>query len=130
PLRYNPASDRYEPVSWDEAFRHIGAELNALDPDSVVFYTSGRAALETSFMYQLLARVYGSPNLPDSSNMCHESTSVGLPESIGSPVGTVQFEDYQRCDMMFFFGHNTGVNAPRLLHPLQEARKRGVPVYT
>tara|TARA_R110002020_G_scaffold109430_15_gene253124 strand:- start:14479 stop:16779 length:2301 start_codon:yes stop_codon:yes gene_type:complete len=130
PMRYNPASDRYEPVGWDEAFRHIGAELNALDPRSVVFYTSGRAALETSFMYQLLARIYGSPNLPDSSNMCHESTSVGLPESIGSPVGTVQLEDYERCDMMFFFGHNTGVNAPRLLHPLQDARKRGVPVVT
>lgn len=130
PMRYNPASDRYQPVGWDEAFRHIGAELNALDPRSVVFYTSGRAALETSFMYQLLARIYGSANLPDSSNMCHESTSVGLPESIGSPVGTVQIKDYERCDMMFFFGHNTGVNAPRLLHLLQDARKRGVPVYT
>lgn len=130
PMRYNQKSDRYDPVGWEEAFRHIGAELNALDPKSVVFYTSGRAALETSFMYQLLARIYGSPNLPDSSNMCHESTSVGLPESIGSPVGTVQIEDYARCDQMFFFGHNTGVNAPRLLHPLQEARKRGVPVFT
>lgn len=130
PMRYNPASDRYEPVSWAAAFREIGAELNALDPASVVFYTSGRAALETSFMYQLLARVYGSANLPDSSNMCHQSTSVGLPESIGSPVGTVQIEDFDLCDMMFFFGHNTGVNAPRLLHALQAARLRGVPVFT
>lgn len=130
PIRYNGETDRYEPVTWEDAFRNIGAELNALDPKSVVFYTSGRAALETSFMYQLLARIYGSSNLPDSSNMCHESTSVGLPESIGSPVGTVQIEDYDRCDLMFFFGHNTGVNAPRLLHPLQEARKRGVTVFT
>lgn len=129
PMRYDAASDRYEPVSWQDAFREIGDELNRLDPKSVVFYTSGRASLEASFMYQLFARVYGSSNLPDSSNMCHESTSVGLPQSIGSPVGTVQLEDFKHCDMMFFFGHNTGVTAPRLLHPLEEARKRGVPVF-
>ena len=130
PMRYDADADRYVPVAWDEAFRAIGAELQSLEPTSVVFYTSGRAALETSFMYQLMARIYGSANLPDSSNMCHESTSVGLPESIGSPVGTVQLEDFEHCDMMFFFGHNTGMNAPRLLHPLQEARKRGVTVFT
>ncbi|WP_411910492.1 molybdopterin-dependent oxidoreductase [Mesorhizobium sp. CA13] len=130
PLRYNAVTDRYEPVSWDDAFLEIGMELRRLDPKSVVFYTSGRASLEASFMYQLFARIYGSSNLPDSSNMCHESTSVGLPESIGSPVGTVQLEDFSQCDMMFFFGHNTGVTAPRLLHPLQEARQRGVPVFT
>ena len=130
PMRYDPDTDRYEQVAWEDAFREIGAELNRLDPKSVVFYTSGRASLEASFMYQLFARIYGSSNLPDSSNMCHESTSVGLPESIGSPVGTVQLEDFRQTDMMFFFGHNTGVSAPRLLHPLQEARKRGVPVFT
>ncbi|TPI32450.1 FdhF/YdeP family oxidoreductase [Mesorhizobium sp. B3-2-1] len=130
PLRYNAVNDRYEPISWDEAFAEIGMELRRLDPKSVVFYTSGRASLEASFMYQLFARIYGSSNLPDSSNMCHESTSVGLPESIGSPVGTVQLEDFSKCDMMFFFGHNTGVTAPRLLHPLQEARQRDVPVFT
>ncbi|MER9653612.1 FdhF/YdeP family oxidoreductase [Mesorhizobium sp. M0152] len=130
PLRYNAITDRYEPVSWDDAFGEIGMELRRLDPKSVVFYTSGRASLEASFMYQLFARIYGSSNLPDSSNMCHESTSVGLPESIGSPVGTVQLDDFSKCDMMFFFGHNTGVTAPRLLHPLQDARQRGVPVFT
>jgi molybdopterin-dependent oxidoreductase alpha subunit len=130
PMRYNELTDKYEPVSWQDAFRDIGAELNRLDPKSVVFYTSGRASLEASFTYQLFARIYGSGNLPDSSNMCHESTSVGLPESIGSPVGTVQLEDFKQCDMMFFFGHNTGVTAPRLLHPLEEARQRGVPVVT
>ena len=89
PMRYDAASDRYEPVSWQDAFREIGDELNRLDPKSVVFYTSGRASLEASFMYQLFARVYRSSNLPDSSNMCHESTSVGLPESVGSPVGAL-----------------------------------------
>lgn len=130
PMRYDRSLDQYVPVSWESAFREIGAELNRLDPKSVIFYASGRASLETSFMYQLLARIYGNANLPDSSNMCHESTSVGLPLSIGSPVGTVQYEDFAKSDMMLFFGHNTGTNAPRLLHPLQEARKRGVPVYT
>lgn len=128
PMRYDATLDQYVPVSWEAAFAEIGRELQALDPTSVVFYASGRAALETTYMYQLFARVYGSQNLPDSSNMCHESTSVGLPLSIGSPVGTVVLEDFEKADLIFFFGHNTGTNAPRLLHPLQEARKRGVPV--
>ncbi|MBB3999796.1 FdhF/YdeP family oxidoreductase [Aureimonas pseudogalii] len=130
PLRYDASLDQYVPVTWESAFAEIGRELQALDPKSTIFYASGRASLETTFMYQLLARIYGHANLPDSSNMCHESTSVGLPLSIGSPVGTIQHEDFEQSDMMLFFGHNTGTNAPRLLHPLQEARKRGVPVYT
>ncbi|PKR48397.1 FdhF/YdeP family oxidoreductase [Thalassospira marina] len=130
PMKYNPASDKYEPIEWDVAFREIAAELKSLNPDDVVFYASGRASLEASHMYQLFARIYGSNNLPDSSNMCHESTSVGLPKSIGSPVGTVQLEDFAKCDMIFFIGHNVGTNAPRMLHPLQEARKRGVPLVT
>lgn len=130
PMKYNPQTDCYEFIDWDTAFAEIGAELNRLDPDSVIFYASGRASLEASHMYQLFARVYGSPNLPDSSNMCHESTSVGLPKSIGSPVGTVQLEDFDKTDMIFFFGHNVGTNAPRMLHPLQEARKRDVPLIT
>ncbi|MEF2073420.1 FdhF/YdeP family oxidoreductase [Consotaella aegiceratis] len=130
PMRYDVSLDQYVPVTWESAFKEIGEELNKLDPKSVVFYASGRASLEASHMYQLFARIYGSNNLPDSSNMCHESTSVGLPQSIGVPVGTVTLEDFRACDMMFFFGHNTGTNAPRLLHPIQEARKRGVPVVT
>ncbi|TPW29866.1 FdhF/YdeP family oxidoreductase [Pararhizobium mangrovi] len=130
PMKYNPASDHYEPISWSQAFREIGETLNTLEPTSVIFYASGRASLETSHMYQLLARIYGSQNLPDSSNMCHESTSVGLPKSIGSPVGTVQLEDFEETDMIFFIGHNVGTNAPRMLHPLQAARKRGVPLVT
>ena len=130
PMRYDASLDQYVPVTWEAAFREIGAELRALDPKSVVFYASGRASLEASHMWQLFARIYGSANLPDSSNMCHESTSVGLPESIGSPVGTVQLEDFEHADMIFFFGHNTGTNAPRLLHPIHDARLRGVPVVT
>ncbi|KAB0681442.1 FdhF/YdeP family oxidoreductase [Aureimonas leprariae] len=130
PMRYDKGLDQYVPVKWEDAFREIGMELAGLDPKSVVFYASGRAALETSHMWGLLARIYGNNNLPDSSNMCHESTSVGLPKSIGSPVGTVQLDDFDACDMMFFFGQNTGTNSPRLLHQIHDARLRGVPVVT
>ncbi|MDG2528103.1 FdhF/YdeP family oxidoreductase [Caulobacter endophyticus] len=128
PMRYDAASDRYVACAWDEAFAAIGAELRALDPTKVTFYASGRASLETSYMWALMARLYGSQNLPDSSNMCHESTSVGLKQSIGSPVGTVLLEDFEATDAIFFFGQNVGSNSPRLLHDLQKAVRRGVPV--
>ncbi|TNC12692.1 FdhF/YdeP family oxidoreductase [Methylobacterium terricola] len=130
PMRYDRASDRYVPCDWDEAFREIGSELRLLDPKSVVFYSSGRASLETSYLYALFARLYGCNNLPDSSNMCHETTSVALKKVIGAGVGTVVFDDLQNCDAMFFFGQNTGSNSPRFLHPLQEAAKRGVQIVT
>lgn len=130
PMRYDPATDRYVPISWQEAFEGIGAELRALDPASVVFYSSGRASLETSYMLQLFARMYGNNNLPDSSNMCHESTAVGLKEAIGVGVGTILLEDFEKTDLMFFFGQNVGTNSPRMLHQLQDARKRGVPIIT
>jgi len=130
PMRWEPVTDRYFPVSWDEAFWAIGRELKALDPKSAVFYASGRASLEASYMYALLARLYGNNNLPDSSNMCHESTSVALPESIGVPVGTVTLEDFGETDCIFFFGQNVGSNSPRMLHDLQDAVRRGVPIVT
>ncbi|MDX6804995.1 FdhF/YdeP family oxidoreductase [Terrihabitans rhizophilus] len=130
PMRHDKDSDRYVPCSWEEAFAGIGAELKALDPKSVIFYASGRASLETSYMYALFARLYGNNNLPDSSNMCHETTSVALKKSIGASVGTVVFDDLAKCDAMFFFGQNTGSNSPRFLHPLQEAAKRGVKIIT
>jgi molybdopterin-dependent oxidoreductase alpha subunit len=130
PLRWDPASDRYRPVSWPDAFREIGDELKSLDPDSAVFYTSGRASLEASYMYALMARLYGTNNLPDSSNMCHESTSVALPESIGVSVGTVTLDDFGKSDGIFFFGQNVGTSSPRMLHDLQDAHRRGVPIVT
>lgn len=130
PMRYDAASDKYLPVEWSEAFAEIGRELKAMSPDSAVFYTSGRASLETSFMYGLLARAYGTNNLPDSSNMCHETTSVALPESIGVPVGTCTLDDFAKTDCIFFFGQNVGTSSPRMLHQLQEAVKRGVPIIT
>ncbi|WP_122522240.1 FdhF/YdeP family oxidoreductase [Pannonibacter phragmitetus] len=128
PMRYDAGSDTYVAVSWAEAFDDIGAHLKRYSPKDVVFYTSGRAALETSYMYQLLARLYGNNNLPDSSNMCHETTSVALPQSIGTPVGTVLLEDFQETDCILSFGQNVGTNSPRLLHTLQEVRERDVPV--
>ncbi|QHJ01110.1 FdhF/YdeP family oxidoreductase [Xylophilus rhododendri] len=128
PLRYDSDSDRYLPVSWEAAFADIGTELKALAPKSVVFYASGRASLETSYMYQLLARLYGNNNLPDSSNMCHETTSVALQKVIGQGVGTVHVADFEHTDCIFFFGQNVGSNSPRMLHQLQEARERGIPI--
>jgi molybdopterin-dependent oxidoreductase alpha subunit len=130
PMRWEPETDRYVPVAWEEAFEAIGLELKALDPNAAVFYASGRASLEASYMYALFARLYGTNNLPDSSNMCHESTSVALPESIGVPVGTVTLADFKQTDCIFFFGQNVGSNSPRMLHDLQDAVRRGVPIVT
>jgi molybdopterin-dependent oxidoreductase alpha subunit len=130
PMRYDPESDHYVPCEWDEAFRGIGQQLRSFAPKSVIFYSSGRASLETSYLYALFARLYGNNNLPDSSNMCHETTGVALKKSIGVGVGTAVFDDLAKCDAMFFFGQNPGSNSPRFLHPLQEAANRGVQIIT
>ncbi len=130
PLRYDPGTDRYRPVAWADAFAEIGRELKACAPDEVVLYTSGRASLEASYMYALFGRMLGTNNFPDSSNMCHESTSVALPESIGVPVGTVTLDDFEATDCILFFGQNVGTSSPRMLHQLQDARRRGVPIIT
>jgi molybdopterin-dependent oxidoreductase alpha subunit len=130
PLRYDSVTDKYQPVAWSEAFDAIAADLQKMDPESVAFYSSDRASLEASYLYQLMARMYGNNHLADSSNMCHESTSVALPKSIGVPVGTVTLDDFQHTDCILFFGHNTGTNAPRMLHQLEGVRKRGVPIIT
>jgi molybdopterin-dependent oxidoreductase alpha subunit len=130
PMRWDPATDRYLECSWHDAFAEIGRELRAIAPNDAVFYTSGRASLEASYMYQLLARMYGTNNLPDSSNMCHESTSVALPTTIGVGVGTVTLDDFDSTDCIFFFGQNVGSNSPRMLHQLQDARRRGVRIIT
>jgi molybdopterin-dependent oxidoreductase alpha subunit len=131
PMRYDPAADRYREVSWDVAFAEIGRELRAIEnPNRAVFYSSGRTSNEASYLYGLFARLYGTNNLPDSSNMCHETTSVALPESIGVPVGTVTLDDFAKTDCIFFFGQNPGANSPRMLHPLQQASERGAPIIT
>ncbi|MCJ9669658.1 MULTISPECIES: FdhF/YdeP family oxidoreductase [unclassified Neorhizobium] len=130
PMRWDPASDKYLPVTWAAAFEEIGRELQAIAPEKVEFYTSGRASLETSYMYQLFARIFGSNNLPDSSNMCHESSSVALPESIGASVGTAILSDFQNCDCIFYMAQNVGTSSPRMLHDLQDAADRGVKIVT
>ncbi len=130
PLRWDKESDKYLPVPWEEAFRDIGQRLQGCNPKSVVFYTSGRASLETSYLFGLMARLYGNNNLPDSSNMCHESTSVALPESIGVPVGTVILDDFDQTDCILFFGQNVGSNSPRMMHQLQNAVQRGAQIIT
>ena len=130
PLKWNAATDKYEPIAWDTAFAEIGQQLRTLggDPDQTIFYASGRASLETSYMWQLFARLYGTNNLPDSSNMCHESTSVALPESIGVSVGTVTLQDFEIADLFLYVGHNPGTSSPRILHQLQEAVQRGAQI--
>ncbi len=130
PLRWDAATDKYLPVSWDDAFQEIGAQLRGMEPDKVVFYASGRASLETTYMYALWARLFGTNNLPDSSNMCHEPTSVALPQSIGVAKGTVTLEDFDNADLLIFAGQNPGTNSPRMLAELQKAHKRGAPIIT
>jgi len=130
PMRYDAASDRYVETTWEEAFEGIGAKLGELDPKSTVFYMSGKASLETAYLYALFARLYGHNNLPDSSNMCHETTSVGLKRVIGVSVGTCVLSDFDHCDLILFFGQNTGTNSPRFLHTLKAAKERGCRVVT
>jgi molybdopterin-dependent oxidoreductase alpha subunit len=129
PMRYHEATDRYVPVSWDEAFALIARELRSLaDPNEAEFYTSGRTSNEAAFLYQLFARLYGTNNMPDCSNMCHEPTSVGLPESIGIGKGTVVLDDFERADAIFVFGQNPGTNSPRMMTELHNASRRGAPI--
>jgi molybdopterin-dependent oxidoreductase alpha subunit len=129
PMVYDRATDRYLPISWQAAMAAISAALRALpDPNMAEFYTSGRASNEAAFLYQLFVREYGTNNFPDCSNMCHEATSVGLPESIGVGKGTVTLEDFDHSDCIFCIGHNPGTNHPRMLTTLREASRRGVPI--
>lgn len=129
PMKYDAASDTYQPIDWDTAFREIGELLRGYDdPNSVEFYTSGRASNEAAFLWQLFAREYGTNNFPDCSNMCHEPTSVGLPESIGVGKGTVELADFDHCDLVLCIGHNPGTNHPRMLGTLREVSKRGATI--
>ncbi|MDB5500643.1 MAG: oxidoreductase alpha (molybdopterin) subunit [Tardiphaga sp.] len=129
PMAYDKASDRYVPISWEDAMTRIGAALRALDdPNMAEFYTSGRCSNEAAFLYQLFVREYGTNNFPDCSNMCHEATSVGLPQSIGVGKGTVTLEDFDHADAIFCIGHNPGTNHPRMLTTLRECAKRGAAI--
>lgn len=129
PMVYDEQTDRYKPIAWDDAFTMIANQLRALkDPNEAAFYTSGRASNEAAFLYQLLVRRFGTNNFPDCSNMCHEPTSVGLPQSIGIGKGTVSLDDFDACDLIISIGHNPGTNHPRMMGTLHECARRGVPI--
>ena len=126
PLWRPVGADHYEPISWDAAFARCAGALTALaSPDQAVFYTSGRTSNEAAFLYQLFARQLGTNNLPDCSNMCHESSGVGLGEAIGVGKGTVGLRDFELADAIFVIGQNPGSNHPRMLTALQAAKRRG-----
>ena len=129
PLVYDRATDTYKPIAWEDAFARIGEVMRSMpDPDMVEFYTSGRASNEAAFLFQIFAREYGTNNFPDCSNMCHEATSVGLPQSIGMGKGTVSLDDFDLCDLIISMGHNPGTNHPRMMGTLHECSRRGVPI--
>src|ERR1051325_1928414 len=126
PMLLARARDHYEPVSWDKAFELIARELNALQsPDEALFYTSGRTSNEAAFLYQLFARQFGTNNLPDCSNMCHESSGTALTETIGIGKGTVTLEDFELAQLIIVTGQNPGTNHPRMLTALQAAKRNG-----
>ncbi|TWE10575.1 molybdopterin-dependent oxidoreductase alpha subunit [Pseudomonas sp. AG1028] len=129
PMRYDAATDRYVPTSWDDAFSLIAKHLkNLATPNQAEFYTSGRASNEAAFLYQLFVRAYGTNNFPDCSNMCHEASGVALIQSVGIGKGSVTFADFEHADAIFVLGQNPGTNHPRMLEPLREAVKRGAQV--
>ena len=129
PMVYDSETDKYKPIDWDNAFKLIADHLKKLDdPNMATFYTSGRTSNEAAFLYQLFARVYGTNNFPDCSNMCHEPTSRGLPLTVGVGKGTVNFDDFEHADTFLLFGHNPGTNHPRMLGELRECAKRGATI--
>ncbi|MDT0566056.1 FdhF/YdeP family oxidoreductase [Streptomyces sp. DSM 3412] len=129
PMYRATGDDRYRPISWDDAFAVIARELAALDrPDQAAFYTSGRASNEAAFVYQLFVRMFGTNNLPDCSNMCHESSGSALTETIGIGKGSVTLEDLHGADLILVVGQNPGTNHPRMLSTLENAKRRGARV--
>jgi molybdopterin-dependent oxidoreductase alpha subunit len=126
PMVLRANAQHYETIQWHDAFALIAQELNALaSPDEAIFYTSGRTSNEAAFLYQLFVRQFGTNNLPDCSNMCHESSGTGMKEALGFGKGTVTLEDFDLCDAIFVIGQNPGTNHPRMLTTLLNAKRRG-----
>lgn len=125
PMVKRPGLDHYRPIAWKEAFTLIAAQLKAIRPDQAIFYTSGRTSNEAAFLYQLFARSYGTNNLPDCSNMCHESSGVALTQAIGVGKGTVTLDDIHRANLIVVVGQNPGTNHPRMLSALEKAKRGG-----
>jgi molybdopterin-dependent oxidoreductase alpha subunit len=129
PMILRQGSSHYLPVPWKEAFEIIATHLNSLEsPNEAVFYTSGRASNEAAFLYQLFARSYGTNNLPDCSNMCHESSGLAMTDAIGVGKGTVTLDDLENADVILCVGQNPGTNHPRMLSTLETAVKRGATI--
>jgi molybdopterin-dependent oxidoreductase alpha subunit len=129
PMIRRAGADHFEPIGWDEAFARAGAALRGLShADRAAFYTSGRTSNEAAFLYQLLGRMLGTNNFPDCSNLCHESSGVGLRRTMGVGKGAVQLADFEKADAIFVIGQNPGTNHPRMLSALQAARRRGAQI--
>ena len=126
PMLLHRGASHYEPITWDDAFELVAAELNSLNyPDQAIFYTSGRTSNEAAFLYQLFVRQFGTNNLPDCSNMCHESSGSALSETIGVGKGTVTLADFDVAQAIFVIGQNPGTNHPRMLTALEHAKRNG-----
>ena len=127
---YLPAgATHYQPISWEDAFTKIAEHLNKLnDPDEAIFYTSGRTSNEAAFVYQLFAREFGTNNLPDCSNMCHESTSVALKKQLGLGKASIKLDDLYHAEVIIIIGQNPGTNAPRMLSALRKGRENGAKI--
>jgi molybdopterin-dependent oxidoreductase alpha subunit len=122
-------SDHYVPVSWADAFSIVARKLRSLDsPDQAAFYTSGRTANETAFVYQLFARAFGTNNPPDCSNMCHESTGTAMSETVGIGKSTIAYDDFEETDLIIVMGQNPGTNHPRMLTALEDAKRKGAQI--
>ena len=131
PVILKEGADNYEEISWEDAFKLIGKELNSLaSPDDAIFYTSGRTSNEAAFLYQLFVRQFGTNNLPDCSNMCHESSGVALSETLGIGKGSVTLDDFNHADLVIVMGQNPGTNHPRMLTALSETKKHGGKIMT
>jgi len=129
PLYLPKGAEHYQPITWDEAFKKIALELNNLaSPDEAVFYTSGRTSNEAAFLYQLFVREFGTNNLPDCSNMCHESSGVALTESLGAGKASVKLDDLYEAEVIIILGQNPGTNHPRMLTALQKAKAGGAKI--
>ena len=129
PVYKAKGDDRYRPIGWDEAFALIADRLNSLaSPNEAAFYTSGRTSSETAFAYQLFARAFGTNNLPDCSNMCHESTSLAMGEAIGVGKATIGYDDFEKSELIIIMGQNPGTNHPRMLTALEDAKRAGAQI--
>jgi len=129
PMYIPKGGTHYQPITWDDAFKKIAEHLNALEtPDEAAFYTSGRTSNEASFVYQLFAKEFGTNNMPDCSNMCHETSGAALRPTIGIGKGTVKLEDFYNTDVIVIIGQNPGTNAPRMMSALEKGKKNGAKI--